>query len=150
MSSSASIPPALPKKRPVWPWIVGGCGCATIAFVAFIGIIFFGVFKLTAEPHAVITGFLDDLAVGDYASAYEACSDELQQEQSFDDFELAMIDHSELLKIVDSTFNNRSVENNRASFSGSLKLVSGESIDTEFELIERDGTWKITRYQIGE
>ncbi|MCB1042733.1 MAG: hypothetical protein KDC35_07330 [Acidobacteria bacterium] len=146
-----NVPPPIqaPRKKPVWPWVVGGCGCALVAVVGFVAAIFFGVLKMTEAPEAVTRQFANHLASGEFPQAYELFSPALKREQSYEAFETMMLANSELLQIVDLTFTSRNRDNNVTSFKGTAELVSGTDIPAEFELVEINGAWLLTRYSLG-
>lgn len=136
------------KKKPVWPWVVGGCGCLLVAVIAFGVAIFLAVIKMTEEPEAVAREFVDLISTSEYGDAYELFSDELRLEQDYEAFHQMMLDNSYILQIIDMSFTSRNRDNSDVTFAGSVTLVSGEELDVEFGLVKVGENWKIYRYSI--
>ncbi len=107
-------------------------GYIVLGFVGFVGLIF-GVVMIAssgARDHA--RGFVEDLAIGDYAAARARLHPQLQQQLSEDGL-AQMFGGSE--PYVDVSFNSISVENGQSELSGTATTASDCSSAVSFELI---------------
>ncbi len=141
-----------PRKASVAPWLLGGCGCLLfiIGAAALGGFLFFkGVKAATAAPEKAITEFLAAAAAGDADKAHDYFAAPLKEAQPLDQFREVVRSNSQLFDVVDTTFNERSIDNAKATFKGTVTLKSGTEMPAEFTLVEENGAWKLISYHIG-
>jgi hypothetical protein len=137
-----AAPPAPGKKGkgPVF-WIFAGCcGCLLLGFV-LAGVMGGSVFFMTQAPVAAVREQLQALKARDEAKAcsYLASAASLDCERLK---ELA-VEHPALGENKDSTFWNRSVNNNQAKLNGVLVSDGGKQEPVTFMLVSEGGAWKV-------
>jgi hypothetical protein len=139
---------ATPKKS--WfRWVAIGCG-SIIVLVAVVGVLMFVVIKkATAGPEVVVKSFLAEAGSGNYAAAYAYFSAPLQQVQSLEAFTESVKANPVLFQVVDTTFNDRSVDLNSAQLAGVLNLKTGTKMPASFKLVKENDAWKLIGYHIG-
>lgn len=132
--------------------ILGGCGCLLfgIGILAVIGyFVLAGVMAATEEPEAAIREFLAAAGSGDAETAHGYFSSALKEVQPLEDFRMVLEQNPGLFLVVDTTFNERSRDLTKASFSGTVTLENGSELPASFVLIEEEGAWKLISYNIG-
>ena len=124
-------------------------GIALAVIVALVLGITQVVRMATAGPEKVVHHFLAAVASGDYATAYGDFSAPLKEEQPLDAFTAVARQNATLLRVKETTFNNRSIDNDGAELAGSVTLESGTRVPASFRLVEESGQWKLLGYHIG-
>lgn len=124
----------------------GGCLTMAIAFVALIG---GGAFFMTRGPVEAIRSQLQEIRDGRLDAAYGRFSRGYRARVSRQQFEEVVTRHAALRTNVESTFWNRSVQNDTALVSLTLAAVSGESEPVAYELVKEGGEWKISALRLG-
>lgn len=134
------------------PWLkyVGiGCGGLLVAVVALVGVIFFTVGKLTAEPERVVTEFLAAVSAGDLEKAHGFFSVPLKEAQPLEAFAAAVRARPSLFDVADTSFSSRSIDTAGAKFEGTATLRAGTEVPVSFSLVQENGAWRLIAYQVG-
>jgi hypothetical protein len=113
-----------------------------------IGLIAGGAFWMTSGATDVIKAQLEDLKAGRIDAAYDKLSAEHRASVSRDAFAAFVDRHPALKDNADATFLNRSVVNNRAQVSGTLKAGSGATESASYHLIKEGGNWVVEDMEV--
>jgi hypothetical protein len=132
--------------------ILGGCGCllfgiGTLAVIGYFA--YTGVMAATEAPETAVQQFLAAAGDGDAETAHSYFSAALKEVQPLEDFQMVLEQNPGLFVVVDTTFNERSRDMTKASFSGTVTLANGSELPASFVLVEEDGAWKLISYNIG-
>ena len=138
--------PGKKGKGPLF-WIVAGCcGCLLLGFV-LAGLFGGGLYFMTTAPASAVREQLKALKAKDDAAACSHLAslggldcDRLK--------EMAM-QHPGLGDNKDSTFMNRSVQNDKATLSGFLVSETGQSEPVTFTLTKEGADWKVVDIHFG-
>jgi hypothetical protein len=147
----ASGQPPRKGKGPFF-WIGIGCtGCLTM-IVLFLGLIGGGVYFLSQGPANAVRAQLGEIRNGNLDAAYARLSQAAREQVSREQFELLVESHPGLRDNTDSTFLNRSVQNDTARLTGTLTALGGGKEAVTFELIHENGEWKVStiRFEVPE
>jgi hypothetical protein len=120
--------------------IIIGC---VMGFFALIGGIIALVFSATSGLTDSANEFFAAARKGDYEAAYALTSEDLKRDRTVDGLREFMQSNG-LDKVVDTTWNSRSFENNSGSLKGSVETESGGTIPMTIELVKEGEAWKIT------
>jgi hypothetical protein len=137
-------PPLAPRKgrSPVF-WIgLGCCGCLALGVVIF-GLIFGAAFVGTRGAVDAVHAQIADIKKGDLDAAYGRMSDAYRQSHTSADFAAFVGRHPGLKENSDTTFSNRSINNDRGHLEGFLMAASGAKETVTYELVKQSGQWKI-------
>ena len=115
-----------------------------VFFALFAGVIGGGVFYLTREPVKVVEQQLQDIREGRLDAAYASLSAAHQERLSREAFAALVAKHPALRDNAESTFWNRSLENDRMHLAGSLTARSGAKERVVYELLKEAGGWKVS------
>jgi len=129
-------------------WVVLGCGGAIVLLAVFIAVLFLVVMKATAKPEGVVKDFLECASSDRIEEAYNYFSVPLKDAQSFETFEAMVKKNPSIFRVVDTTFSQRKVDMNEASFSGTITIEAGTKIPVSFRLVKENDTWKLISYHI--
>jgi hypothetical protein len=91
---------------------------------------------------------LDDVKAGRIEEGYDKLSAEYRASVSRDQFAAFVARHPALRDNVDSTFLSRSVTNDRAQISGSLKAGTGVTESVAYRLTKEGGKWVIEDMEV--
>ena len=136
------------KGRSPFFWIGAGCGGCLLTVLLFIGLIGGGAYWMTSGVTDVVRAQLDDLEAGRLDQAYGRLSEGYRENVSRDGFAAFVGRHPALKDNADATFWNRSINNNRAQISGTLKSGSGVSESAAYHLVKQGGTWAIEDMEV--
>jgi FHA domain len=143
---SAGPAPAKKGKGPIF-WIFAGC-CGCLLLCVILAALFGGgVFFMTQAPATAVREQLKALKAKDDATAcaHLASGGALDCDRLK---ELAM-QHPGLGDNKDSTFWKRSIENDKATFSGVLVSESGQAEPATFTLTKEGADWKVMDIHFG-
>lgn len=128
-----------------------GIGCAGIIVIVavLVGVIFFVVSRLTAEPERVARAFLEQAAAGNYAAAHEMFAVPLKESQPLAAFEQEARANPSLFAVQEFSFTERSIDLAGATLTGTATLQAGTRVPIEFELVQENDQWKLISYSIG-
>lgn len=143
-----ATPPSSSSKSWI-KWVALGCGGLLVVSVAVVAGIFLIVKQATAGPEEVVHAFLEAAAAGDYATAHDYFSAPLKQAQSLEELTASAEANPMFFKVVETTFNDRSVDTAGAQLSGTATLEAGTVVPASFGLVRENGEWKLISYQIG-
>jgi hypothetical protein len=138
-----------PTRRKIGRWVALGCSGLAVAVAAVMVILYFGLRAATAGPEEAVQGFFEAAAAGDYPAAYAYFSAPLQQSQTLAEFSAVAHENSLFFQAEETTFNQRSVDGDRAELAGTLRLAGGGEVPASFRLVKEKGAWKLLAYQIG-
>jgi hypothetical protein len=138
-----SAPPPPRKGRSPVFWIATGCSGCLVLVVAFVGLIVGGVYFATQAPAAAVRRHLEDLKAGKVDAVYEATSESFKAARDLRAFKRMVSRHPGLNAYADSTFLQRSVDNDVATLSGTLTSTSGAKEAVTFRLVKEGGSWRI-------
>jgi len=147
----ASGQPARKGKGPFF-WIGIGCtGCLTM-IVLFVTLFAGGIYLLSQGPAQTVRSQLGEIRNGNLDAAYARLSQAAREQVSREQFELLVESHPGLRDNTDSTFLNRSVQNDTARLSGTLTALGGGKEAVTYELIHENGEWRIStiRFEVPE
>ena len=130
--------------------IVGGvlAGFAVL-ILAVAGLIFWGVWQATAEPVAAVRAQLEAINRDDYERAHSHFSARLRELRTAEDFRAYVEVNQAALKTTDSTFSNRSIENNVATLRGTLTGRDGRTTPVRYVLVKENDRWVIDSFLFG-
>lgn len=130
--------------------IIGGVlvGFAVL-IIAVTGLIFWGVWQATAEPVAAVRAQLEAINRDDYERAHGYFSARLRELRTAEDFRAYVEENQAALKTTDSTFSNRSIENNVATLRGTLTGRDGRTTPVRYVLVKENDRWVIDSFRFG-
>lgn len=126
-----------------------GCGVTVLAFAVLIGALIGFVWMATAGPEEAVKNFLAAAAAGDYAKAHDYFSAPLKEKQPLEEFSRLAAGSPTLFAVVDTSFNNRSIDGSTAKLSGTVTVKAGTTIPASFELVQESDAWKLIAYHLG-
>lgn len=146
--------PAAPARtgRSPWFWVAIGCGGLLLLMLLAGAAIGFAVYKAASAlqaPVDEVKAQLTDVRAGNLDAAYARLAPAYQAEVSKEEFQAFVGKHSAFAQNKDTTFGNRSINNDVASISGSLEGSSGETEPASFKLQKQGGGWKVTAIEVG-
>lgn len=122
--------------------ILIGCGiAATLGVIAFVAI-FAGVFFFTSGAATAADEFFALIANGDTTGAFAATAEEFRATTTQADFE-RYLESTSLTRFESASWSNRSVENNRATLSGTITTRDGGQIPITVGLVRESGQWRV-------
>lgn len=143
MPGQAASPPR--KGKGPFFWIGLGCtGCLTVT-VLFAALIGGGIYFMSQGPVQAVRAQLGEIRNGNLDAAYARFSEAGRAQLSREQFELLVDVHPGLKDNTDSTFLNRSIQNDTATLSGTLTALGGGKEAVSYELIHENGEWRIAR-----
>ena len=119
-----------------------------IIFLVIGGLVVLGggvivlVFQLTAGAADSADALFARIASGDVRGAYESTAPQLQRQQDFETF-ADVVATLGLEDYVSSSWNSRSISNERATVSGTVTLADGSTVPMSVDLVEVDDTWLV-------
>jgi len=139
----AHAPEPVAKGKGPWFWAALGCGgillLALIGFGSILGIPFYTSRGAVDAARAQLA----EIRAGNLDAAYARTAPSYQAAHGASAFAAFVARHPGLKGNTDSTFTSRSVENDRATLSGTLSHAAGtESV--VYELVKEDGGWKVS------
>jgi hypothetical protein len=141
-------PPPKKGKGPLFWVATGCCGCLLLGMV-LVALIGGAAFHMTSEAVGAVRGQLADLKAGNIEAAYQRFSEDYQARVSREEFEVLVSRHPGLRENADSTFWQRSIENDRGKISGVLTSTSGTRETVTYHLVKEGGVWKVSDLDIG-
>ena len=130
--------------------LVGGVFVGFAALIIGVaGLIFWGVWQATAEPVAAVRAQLEAINQDDYERAHSYFSTRLRELRSAEDFRAYVEENKAALKTTDSTFSNRSIENNVATLRGTLTGRDGRTTPVRYVLVKENSRWVIDSFRFG-
>jgi len=130
--------------------IVGGVLAGfVVLIIAVAGLIFWGVWQATAEPVAAARAQLEAINLDDYERAHSYFSARLRELRTAEDFRAYVEENQAALKTTDSTFSNRSIENNVAKLRGTLTGRDGRTTPVRYVLVKENDRWVIDSFRFG-
>jgi hypothetical protein len=149
-----AAPAAAPARtgRSAWFWVLLGCGGLLFLMLlagAGIGFLVYKAAGAMQAPVEAVKAQLADVKAGNLDAAYDRLAPAYQTEVSKEEFQAFAGKHAGFGQNKDTTFNNRSLMNDTASISGSLKSTSDESENASFKLVKQGAAWKVTSIEVG-
>jgi len=134
-------------KKPLL-WGLGGCCGCLILILIVVGLIAAGALFMTQEPAETARAQLEEIRQGQLDAAYERFSEAYRARVSRSEFESFVSRHPALKDNQDSTFYQRSVENDEARLTGVLTSNADETESVRYELRKGDGAWVISLLEV--
>jgi hypothetical protein len=139
--------PARKGKSPFF-WMAAGCsGCLLLVLIG-VGVIAGGAWWMTSGATDVIKAQLGDLRAGRLDAAYDKLSADYRATVTREAFATFVGRHPALKDNADATFMSRSVHNDRAQVSGTLKAGSGITEAASYRLSKEGGHWVIDEMDV--
>ncbi|MCB9958887.1 MAG: hypothetical protein H6843_09820 [Rhodospirillaceae bacterium] len=119
-----------------------------IIFLVIGGLVVLGggvialVFYLTAGAADSADALFARIASGDVRGAYESTAPQLQRQQDYEAF-AAVVATLGLEDYESSSWNSRSITNDRATVSGTVTLADGSVVPMQVDLVEVDDAWLV-------
>ncbi len=129
-------------KGPLF-WIPMGCGGITLVGILGIGGCAYLLYSLLKLPADTTHAFFQKINEGDIDGAYAMTTASFQELESPEEFARLASD----LKSTDVTLNNRQIENQSATMSGSI-MLSGTEYPLTVSLLKIGDDWLIHNFQI--
>ena len=130
--------------------LIGGVLLGIVVFITAIGgLIFWGVWQATSAPVEAARAQLEAINRDDYERAHSYFSARLRELRSAEDFRAFVEENSAALKTTDSTFSNRSIENNVATLRGTLTGGDGRTTPVRYVLVKENDRWVIDSFRFG-
>jgi len=101
----------------------------------------------TLEPVRVIRAQLAAINQEDYAQAYNYLSAAAKAKLSIGDLQALSRKNSTVMKTLDSTFFSRTIEENTATISGSLRGLDGRVSEVYYVLVKESDRWVIESFR---
>ncbi len=130
-----STKPAGSRFKRIALKIVGG-------FLTFLVAVFGIAMLLTNGLPKSANAFFDKIAVGDLQTAYNNTSVGFRKETSYEQFN-KFVTTLDLKDYESSSWNDRSIDNDRGTLKGSIKFKKGSSLPMSIQLVKEAGDWKI-------
>ncbi len=121
--------------------VFAGISIFVISLVAF-------VFYATSGVTGAVRDQLASIREGDLAKAYALTSKDFQQSTSLKEFKRYVELFPAIKNNVDSTFNERSIDNGTGTVKGYVTGKDGTRTNVEYTLIKESGKWKILNIKI--
>jgi hypothetical protein len=138
--------PAPKGKGPLF-WSALGCGGILLLALIGVGVVVGGAFLKSRGAVEAVRAQLKDIKDGNLDAAYARTAASYQAAHSASAFAAFVGRHPGLKGNTDSTFTNRSVENDTAKISGTLTHPSGtESV--VYKLVKDGEEWKISGIEV--
>jgi hypothetical protein len=130
--------------------VVAIVAVVVVLIAAGIGGLVWFVFKATAPPVEAVRAHLAAINQGDYAGAYSYLHTSVQQQMSLEDFQGYVESNSSVLKTTDTTFSNRSIQNNVCTLRGTHTGQDGTVTPVRWTLVHQGERWFITGFRFGD
>jgi len=130
--------------------VVAIVAVVVVLIAAGIGGLVWFVFKATAPPVEAVRAHLEAINQGDYARAYTYLHVSVQQQMPLEDFQGYVETNSSVLKTTDTTFSNRSIQNNVATLRGTHTGQDGTVTPVRWTLVHQGDRWLITGFRFGD
>ena len=101
----------------------------------------------TLEPARVVQAQLEAISRGDYEKAYGYLSVDAKQKLTMRGFQEAIEKNSVVRQNYTSEFLFRKIENNLATFSGTVRAFNSEKTPATFILVKDGNRWAIQEFR---
>jgi len=129
--------------------IVAAVGFVCVACIGLVALIGGGVFFLTQPLADASDDYLEALKTGDYATAYDLSAPNVQEELgSAEGLQRFVVENNFIPESWN--FNDRSVENDTGTLTGTVTLADGTVVNTEINMAKIDGDWLVTGIHFNE
>lgn len=136
-------------KKPRGRRILVGCGALAVLIVLFVALIFLVVWRATAGPEEVVQDFLASTSAGDYTAAHDQFCAPLKEQQPLEEFAAMVEANTQLFRVKDTSFTERSIDLRGAELAGTVTLESGTEVPASFRLVKENDDWKLIAYNLG-
>lgn len=124
-----------------------GCLLAFALFVlaigAFVGVVFYATSGITDTADE----FFAAVGEGDYEAAHALTSQRLQQLESPQGLEV-FVNNSGLTDVVETSWNNRSINNDTGELTGSVTTSTGGTIPMTILFVHENDEWRIDGFDL--
>ncbi|MGH7230722.1 MAG: DUF4864 domain-containing protein [Nitrospiraceae bacterium] len=101
----------------------------------------------TLEPGRVVHAQLEAISRGDYAKAYSYLSTGAKQKFTIQSFQEAVEKNNVVRQNYTSEFLSRKIENNIATFTGTVRALNSEKTPATFVLVKEGKRWAIQEFR---
>jgi hypothetical protein len=119
-----------------------GCGVAILLAILALVALFGSIFFFTSGAADAADAFFARIAEGDIEGAYASTAEEFRADTPVEEFG-AFLETTALSRFESATWNSRSVENNRATISGTITTTDGGRIPMTVGLVKEQGEWRV-------
>lgn len=121
-----------------------------IGIVAFLFLSGIGGYVFTLAPTKEARIFTQDLLNSDFQKAYDSSYSGFQESNTIEQFTGALKGFSDFGPDAEISFTSRTIENNIAEISGTLKEKNGGKSYIFVQLIKTDNGWKVSGIKGGD
>lgn len=118
-----------------------------LAIALIIGIGALGGFLFTLQPTNVARENVEHIMAGNVSSAYKMTSPSFKSRTSLDQLQAA-VGNLSLSPDDKVSFNSRSVKNNQAIISGTIKTTGGTTYSVEYLMVKGSSGWEVSGISI--
>ncbi len=118
-----------------------------LLILALIGGALWWFWGRTLEPGRVIHAHLEAIGKHDYAAAYTFLSEHAQARLTPDQFREAIQANHTVDNNYTSDFLDRTMEPNKATFTGTVRALGGETTPATFILVKQPQGWAIQEFR---
>jgi uncharacterized protein (DUF1697 family) len=130
--------------------LIGGVLVGVVLLIiAVAGLIFWGVWQATAAPVEAVRAQLEAINQEDYERAHSYFSARLRELRTAEEFRAFVEENRAALKTTDSTFSNRSIQNDVATLRGTLTGRDGRVTPVRYVLVKENERWVIDSFRFG-
>ncbi len=135
--------PAEAPKKSNLALILLGCGGCLVIFVGFLALTIGGAYQMTKGAADAAHAHVQKVRDGDVKGAYEDLSQNLKDLNTLEQFEGFVAEHPRVYKSTDLTLNQRNVNNDQATVSGSVTGPEGDAA-VSFSLQQDGEVWRVS------
>ncbi len=121
----------------------GGCLGLVVLFGLVIGVVFYATSGITDTAD----NFFAAVADGEYEAAQEFTSQRLRETNSPSDLE-EFVEANRIGNVTDTSWSNRSIENNTGQVTGTVETASGAVIPMTILFVSEGDDWRIDGFDI--
>jgi type II secretory pathway pseudopilin PulG len=129
-------------------WSALGCGGVLLVALVIVGVVVGGAFYQSRGAVEAVRTQLQDIKAGNLGAAFARTAASYQAAHTLVAFSAFVERHPGLKDNTDSTFTNRSVENDTATLTGTLAHGGGTESVT-YKLVKESQEWRISGIAVG-
>jgi Domain of unknown function (DUF4864) len=101
----------------------------------------------TLEPGRVVQAHLEAIGHGDYSKAYSYLSTSAKQKFTVQGFQTEVEKNTVVRQNYTSEFLSRKIQNNTATFTGTVRALNSEKTPATFILVKEGNRWTIQDFR---